>query len=316
MIINGRLETEIYVKPTNLQIFLDYKSNHPTHCKDSIVYSQALRVVQLCSQPESTKNHLENLSQKFENRNYPENVIKKGFKKASAVPRKDLIFGQRKEKKGKDKKVRLIFTFNRRNPPLHQWLREGRKLLTTPEGRELGRNLQLVNKQPKNLKQMVTGVKSKGSQLRVPPSDNPGCFKCNKCRVACPILTEGRSFRSKNTKKQYSIVHNLTCDSAYVIYLATCKRCGGQYVGKSSTPFKRRHSNHKQEIKNNIGGLGHHFGPTHQCKYEDLSIILIEQVVHGDSISLERREQYWQHQLRVFVENGGNAMCIRKDYTK
>ena len=49
--------------------------------------------------------------------------------------------------------------------------------------------------------------------------------------------------------------------------------------------------------------------------YQDMSIILIEQVKAGDRSNLERREQYWQHQLRVFAENGGNAMCIRKDFT-
>ena len=42
----------------------------------------------------------------------------------------------------------------------------------------------------------------------------------------------------------------------FVIYLATCQRCKGQYVGKSQTPFKRRHSNHKQEIKKKIGIWG------------------------------------------------------------
>ena len=315
MIVNGRLETEIFVKPTNQQIFLDYKSNHPTHCKDAIVYSQALRVVQLCSQPEAAKLHLEKLSKKFEDRNYPEEVIEKSFRKATSIPRKDLIFGQRKNKSLNDKKVRLVFTYNSKNPPLHKWLREGKRFLTSPEGKEIGRNLQIVNKQPKNLKQLVTGIKQSQQSNRVPPSENPGCFKCKKCRVVCPVLTEGRTFKSKNTKKQYNIVHHLTCDSAYVIYLVSCKRCGGQYVGKSTTPFKKRHSNHKQEIKHNIGGLGQHMGPNHHCKYEDISVILIEQVRHGDSITLERREQYWQHQLRCFVENGGNAMCIRKDYT-
>ena len=38
---NGKLETDLYVKPTNLQLFLDYCSNHPEHCKVGIVYSQA-----------------------------------------------------------------------------------------------------------------------------------------------------------------------------------------------------------------------------------------------------------------------------------
>ena len=37
-------------------------------------------------------------------------------------------------------------------------------------------------------------------------------------------------------------------DSSWLIYLATCKKCRGQYVGKSQTVFKKRHSNHKREI--------------------------------------------------------------------
>ena len=145
MIVGGRLETEIFVKPTNQQLYLDYKSNHPTHCKDAIVYSQALRVVQLCSQPNSTQQHLQRLSEKFENRGYPKNVLEKAFKKATAVPRKELIHGQRKVKSCKDIKVRLILTYNSKNPPLHKWLREGKQFLTTAEGKEIGKNLQIVN---------------------------------------------------------------------------------------------------------------------------------------------------------------------------
>ena len=104
----------------------------------------------------------------------------------------------------------------------------------------------------------------------------------------------------------------MTCESSYVLYLATCKRCKGQYVGKSQTAFKLRHSNHKQEIKHGRGGLGQHYGPKGRCSYQDISFILIEKVEEGAKTKLARREQYWQHQLRAFVENGGNAHCIKK----
>ena len=57
------LITELFVKPTNLQLFLSYDSNHPTHCKDAIVYSQALRVIERCSQPGSVEPHLDNLKE-------------------------------------------------------------------------------------------------------------------------------------------------------------------------------------------------------------------------------------------------------------
>ena len=46
-----------------------------------------------------------------------------------------------------------------------------------------------------------------------------------------------------------------------------------------------------------------------------MSIILIEQVKAGDRSNLERSEQYWQHQLSAFAENGGNVMFMRKAFT-
>ena len=183
MIVNGRLETELYVKPTNLQIFLDYTSNHPTHCKDAIVYSQALRVVELCSQPGSAKPHLKKLENKFRQRNYPENVIRKQVSRAESISRTNLIQRERKEKVKNDKKVRLIFTHNESNPPLHIWLRESKKLLTTPEAKEIAQNMQIVSKQPKNLKHKITGLKKKNTSHLLEASNNPGCFKCNKLEL-------------------------------------------------------------------------------------------------------------------------------------
>jgi hypothetical protein len=97
-----------------------------------------------------------------------------------------------------------------------------------------------------------------------------------------------------------------------VIYLATCKKCKGQYVGKSQTPFKMRHSNHKQEVKKQVGGLGQHYGGT-GCGYTNISIQVIDQVKEGDTRALEKQERYWQNQLRCYIQNGGNAHCRRKE---
>ena len=137
-------------------------------------------------------------------------------------------------------------------------------------------------------------------------------FECGKCH-ACPILEEGKYFCSTNTSKKYKINHHLKCTSSFVIYLATCKKCGGQYVGKSQTQFKTRHSNHKSEIKKMIGGLSHHYGGEKGCGYKNISIQIIDQVEQGDKEALVQTELYWQDQLRVFIENGGNAHCRRKD---
>ena len=51
-----------------------------------------------------------------------------------------------------------------------------------------------------------------------------------------------------------------------------------KYIGKCHTSCKKRHSNHKREIKNEIGGMGHHYGGSGGCGYENVSIKLIEEV--------------------------------------
>ena len=172
------------------------------------------------------------------------------------------------------------------------------------KGKELGRNIQIAYKQPRNIRSIVTGCKNGGSEggqnTESTPLSEAGCFKCNHCKVSCPVLIETLKFRSTNTGKTYRIRQKMTCDTPFVIYLATCKKCQGQYVGKSETPFKKRHSNHRQEIKHGKGGLGQHYGPNCRCSYQDISVVLIEQVEAGNKIKLAKREQFWQHQLRVF----------------
>ena len=84
-------------------------------------------------------------------------------------------------------------------------------------------------------------------------------------------------------------------------------------MGKAKTKFKVRHSNHKQEIKRNVGGLGHHYGSNGSCDYKDMSITLIEQVKVKSFEFLAEREVWWQNQLRVYVQNGGKAHCYRKE---
>ena len=175
----------------------------------------------------------------------------------------------------------------------------------------MGENIQVGWKQPKNLKRTVCGL-NKGGAKRPPPSENPGCSRCGHCKVSCPILQEGKYFQSTNTGKRYTIKCQLNCDSSFLIYLATCQRCRGQYIGKCQTKFKVRHSNHKREIKNQIGGLGHHYGGN-GCGYDNIKIQLIDQVEIGNLEALAQAEIYWQEQLRGYTENGGIAHCRRRE---
>ena len=96
-------------------------------------------------------------------------------------------------------------------------------------------------------------------------------------------------FTSTNTGNTYKVKQILDCPSSFVIYLVTCKKCKGQYVGKSQTPFKMRHSNHKQEVTKQIGGLCQHFGVS-GCGWNNISIQIIEQVKE-DTRALEKKRE-------------------------
>ena len=56
------------------------------------------------------------------------------------------------------------------------------------------------------------------------------------------------------------------------------------------------------------------YGDGGGCSYEDLKITIIEQVEKKNKDFLAEREIYWQHQLRVYVQNGDKAHCYRKDF--
>ena len=270
-----------------------------------------------CSTEEDANHHLAPLKTKLEERNYPSDVIDAKFQKGKQRERKTLIYQPRKPQNKSDGKVRLMITHSQANPPIHRWVRECKTLLArNDEAKSLGDKIQIGSKQPKNLQRLVGGFNCGQGAKKCPPPPDAGCKKCGRCKVSCPILKESRSFSSTNTGKTYKIRQKLTCESDWLIYLATCRKCKGQYVGKSKTIFKKRHSNHKCEIKNQIGGLGHHYGGSSPCGYQDLSIQLIEQVEVKTLDFLAERELFWQHQIRAYVQNGKNAHCYRKDLKK
>ena len=58
---DGKLTTDLHVKPTDRHQYLHSKSAHPNHTKRSIVYSQPLRLSRICSYKNDFEKHLEEM---------------------------------------------------------------------------------------------------------------------------------------------------------------------------------------------------------------------------------------------------------------
>ena len=90
-LIDGQIETDVYVKPTDSHQYLHSSSCHPYHCKKSIPYSQALRLNRICSKNNFFDIHCNNLEKWLSERGYSEKLVRKEILKARSQSRETLL---------------------------------------------------------------------------------------------------------------------------------------------------------------------------------------------------------------------------------
>ena len=84
---NGTLCTTISKKPSDRRNFLHYKSTHPKALKDSIPYSQTLRIKRICSKTSEAIKQLKDLKDTFIKRGYQSKILHHHFEKSTGVDR-------------------------------------------------------------------------------------------------------------------------------------------------------------------------------------------------------------------------------------
>ena len=72
---NGATHADLYIKPTDGHQYLHHQSSHPLHIKNSIPYSQALRVSRIRSSEKDFQMHVSQMKEWFLARGYPEIVV-------------------------------------------------------------------------------------------------------------------------------------------------------------------------------------------------------------------------------------------------
>ena len=103
--------TDLYSKPTDSFDYLLYNSSHPQNCKDSIPYSQFLRVRRICSKIDDFDKHVINMSKHFLRRLYPIELLEEAAILARRQDRDNLFNKQNKQKEKQDD-VFLITTYH------------------------------------------------------------------------------------------------------------------------------------------------------------------------------------------------------------
>ncbi len=107
-----RLETELYCKTTDTHNYLSFESCHNHSCKNSIPYSQFLRLRRICSKEGNFIKNGRLLSSHFRRRGYDHTSVHQAFVHTWHLNRDDLISPRTNLNPPEDKPIVLLTTYD------------------------------------------------------------------------------------------------------------------------------------------------------------------------------------------------------------
>ena len=127
--------------------------------------------------------------------------------------------------------------------------------------------------------------------------------------LCCQQVHKTTTFKSTQTREPFTIFHQVTFHSNYVIYLLECIMCKIQYAGKSETPFNIRLNNHRKDIKKqNAIEACKHFNNNEHTFSKHGKFIIIEQLrtinttpTETLKLRLNERESFWIKKLKTLT---------------
>ena len=125
---NSELHTKIFRKKTDRQTFLNINSEHPKLLKNSIRYSQALRIKRICSTKKDFDHHSRKLKERFLEQGYDQKLVDEQLEKIDKLVRDNLL-QQKDQEQQNPKHISSILTYSRFLPNLTAVVRKNWNIL-------------------------------------------------------------------------------------------------------------------------------------------------------------------------------------------
>ena len=239
----GSISTSVFYKPTDSHAYVDYSSNHPRSCLNSIPYSQFLRIRRICSDEDDFRNQCDKLGGFFSNRGYPSKVVEAARQRCSTVSRADSLVP--KQKSELDKIPLVIPFYEKISKKISQIVFNNARVLSQdPDIGFLFRDKFISSyKNHQNIKRQTVRSKLSSSVEEIPGNFPCGSRRCLTCQVLCgePVVT--------GPCGSFEIKRSFTCASSCVVYVITCLKCDVLYVGETCRSLRDRKNDHFSDIR-------------------------------------------------------------------
>ena len=292
---NGRIDTDLYKKPTDRNQYLLPSSCHSKMTTKAIPMSLGLRIVRICSDTDKRDKRMEELKGLLLERGYSEGMVDSALERAKKVPRKAAL--KKVAKKVQTKRPVFAVTYDPRLPSITNLQAKHWRSMVSRD-KYLGDvfpspPLTAYKRQPNIRSHIIRAAVSKGPS-RYPQRNQRSMTKCNiqDC-TACPFIKEGKEVKINGVS--WRINKQLNCKTYNIVYAIICKKdnCKEVYIGETKHMLKFRLAQHRGYVQNkdNSKATGQHFNmPGHSLA--DLMVTIIEQVKKSDTLYRKEREEY------------------------
>ena len=238
---DNAISTSVHYKPTDKHAYLRYDSNHPLKCRDSIPYSQFLRLRRICSEDGEFRDQCDDMSSYFLKRGYPVAVVKDALRKVTRVTRSEALQTKVNENAHK---IPLVIPYSNACQKVVGVVRRNARILSN--SREIGacfdNNIVTAYKNHQSLRQHFV-------RASLPADEIPGTFPCGRPRCKTCAHVSGERLLS-GPLETYEIRKSFSCTSKGVIYAITCLKCSINYIGETSQLLGTRFRQHVGDVLN------------------------------------------------------------------
>ena len=237
------LSLPLFYKPTDAHGYVDYGSNHPKSCLDSIPYSQFLRLRRICSDEADYQTQCDILANFFANRGYPGKVVANARSRCDSVSRAAALVPKQKAKL---EKIPLVLPFYEKiSKKISRIVFNNAKVLSQDPSIGFIFRDKFISafKNHQNIKQQTVRSKLPAHIEEIPGNFPCGSGRCLTCSVLCaePVIT--------GPCGSFSITKSFSCTSTCVVYVIVCTKCDVLYVGETGRSLRERKNDHFSDIR-------------------------------------------------------------------
>ena len=242
-LIEGVIETDLFINPTDSHQYLQSSSCHPFHCKKGMPYSQAVRLNRICSETNSFDKRCDDLERFLLERRYSSKLVRKEIIRARKISRNELL--DKEKSQGSVSKLKFNVTYYPVLRNVKSQLKELHVILACDEDhKKVFPEVLIIDfKNNKNLKTHL--ARATLPDVNEVGRGEPSGGKRPPCQL-CSNMKNTSTFKSKHSNEVYQIKKNFNCNSKMVVYLIKGRVCGKQYNGSTVTKFRARANNYKR----------------------------------------------------------------------